>query len=111
MKTIAIFLHHPECSRDCVSAMRNSLSEKFNIVTFTVEDIQKENFFDNIHVIAFPGGIGDSDTFFNFFNRRFSNRIEKFIQNGGHYLGICMGAYWAEHRYFDLIDQIGRAHV
>jgi hypothetical protein len=34
----------------------------------------------SIDVIAFPGGIGDSDSYFNFFTRRRANRIAEFIQ-------------------------------
>lgn len=57
-------------------------------------------------MIVFPGGIGDSDSFPNFFTRRLSNFISDFINRGGKYLGICMGAYWASSRYFDLLDNV-----
>lgn len=106
MKTIAIFLHHPECSEDCVKAMVNSLSKKYNIKIFKEEDLDDDNFFNDLDVIAFPGGIGDSDSYPNFFTRRRANKIAKFISSGGHYLGICMGAYWAGRRYFDILDAV-----
>ena len=106
MKTIAIFLHHPECSEDCVKAMVSSLSPKYNIKIFKENDLDDDNFFNDLDVIAFPGGIGDSDSYPNFFTRRRANRIAKFISGGGHYLGICMGAYWAGSRYFDILDDI-----
>lgn len=106
MKTIAIYLHHPECSRDCVVAMANSLSPKYNIKIFKERDLDDDNFFNDIDVIAFPGGIGDSDSYPNFFTRRRANKIARFISSGGHYLGICMGAYWAGSRYFDILDDV-----
>jgi glutamine amidotransferase-like uncharacterized protein len=106
MKNIAIFLHHPECSEDCVSAITDCLSSHYNIKTFDEDDIVRDNFFDDIDIIVFPGGIGDSDSCYEFFTRRTGNRIAKFIEDGGYYIGICMGAYWADQYYFDLIDDV-----
>lgn len=99
-------MHHPECSEDCAYAMVHALSSDYQIRIFGEKELDDDNFFDNLDVIAFPGGIGDSDTFPNFFNRRRSNKIANFISSGGHYLGICMGAYWASSRYFDILDGI-----
>jgi hypothetical protein len=106
MKTIAIFLHHPECSEDCVEAMTKSLSPNYNVKTFNEKDIEDVDFFNSIDIIAFPGGIGDSHSFYNFFTRRTGNRIAKFIEDGGYYLGICMGAYWADQWYLDIIGDV-----
>lgn len=106
MKTIAIFLHHPECSEDCVKAMVAVLSLKYNIKIFNEKDLDNDNFFDDLDIIAFPGGIGDSDSYINFFTRTRANRIARFLDGGGHYLGICMGAYWAGSRYFDILTDV-----
>ena len=99
-------MRHPECSKDCAYAMVHALSSDYQIRIFSEEELDDDTFFDNIDIIAFPGGIGDSDTYPNFFTRRRANRIAEFISNGGHYLGICMGAYWAGKRYFDILDDI-----
>ena len=104
MKTLALYLRHPECSKDCVDAMICALSSDYQIKIFTENDIDDDNFFSNLDIIAFPGGIGDSDSYPNFFTRRRANKIAEFISDGGHYLGICMGAYWAGSRYFDILD-------
>lgn len=104
--TIALFLHHPFCSKDCVDAMTTALSPKYNIKTFTEKDLDNVEFFSDINVIAFPGGIGDSDSFPNFFTRTRSNRIADFLSSGGRYLGICMGGYWAGSRYFDILHGV-----
>jgi len=106
MKTIAIFLHHPECSEDCVNAMVSALSPNYNIRIFKEKDLDNDNFFDDLDVIAFPGGLGDSDSYPNFFTRTRANRIARFLEGGGHYLGICMGAYWAGERYFDILTDV-----
>jgi glutamine amidotransferase-like uncharacterized protein len=106
MKTIALFLHHPECSENCAYAMVHSLSSEYQIRIFEEKELDDDNFFDCIDVIAFPGGIGDSDTYLNFFTRTRANRIARFLDGGGHYLGICMGAYWAGERYFDILTDV-----
>lgn len=106
MKRIALYLRHPECSVDCVNAMVGALSSNYEIRLFNESELDDNDFFDNIDVIAFPGGIGDSDSYSNFFTRRRANRIAQFISDGGHYLGICMGAYWAAERYFDILDGV-----
>ena len=69
----------------------------------TVEDI-KLNKFQSYDCIAFPGGIGDYSTYDNFFRRRTENAVADYVANGGHYLGICMGAYWAGSNWFDILD-------
>ena len=106
MKKLALFMRHPECSEDCAYAMVHSLSKEYQIRIFTEQELDDDNFFDHLDVIAFPGGIGDSDSYPNFFTRRRANRIARFISDGGHYLGICMGAYWAGSRYFDILNDV-----
>lgn len=106
MKRMALFLHHPECSEDCAFAMVHSLSSEYQVRIFSEKELDDDNFFDNLDVIAFPGGIGDSDSYADFFTRTRANRIARFLDGGGHYLGICMGAYWAGSRYFDILTDV-----
>ena len=106
MKQMALFMRHPECSQDCAYAMIHALSSQYQIRIFTEKELDDDTFFNNLDIIAFPGGIGDSDTYPNFFTRRRANRISQFISSGGRYLGICMGAYWAGKRYFDILDGV-----
>ena len=103
---MALFLHHPECSEDCVKAMVDVLSVNYNIKIFGEKELDDDSFFNDLDVIAFPGGIGDSDSYPDFFTRTRANRIARFLDGGGHYLGICMGAYWAGSRYFDLLTDV-----
>jgi glutamine amidotransferase-like uncharacterized protein len=106
MPKISIFLNHPECSEQCVNGMICALSPAYQVQAFDKKDLDRLDFFDDIDIVAFPGGIGDSDSYIDFFSRRQANRIANFVQHGGHYLGICMGAYWAGSRYFDLLDGV-----
>jgi len=102
---IALFSHHPECSNQCCEAMMKALSSYYNFRIFSEHDIAPD-MFDGVDIVAFPGGIGDADSHYKFFTRRFANQLAKYIDEGGRYLGICMGAYWTDQWYFDLIGDV-----
>ena len=102
---IALFKHHPECSTQSCNGIITALSDHYNIKLFSVYEVVPETF-KGVDIIAFPGGIGDSSTYHNFFGRKAGNIVADFVEHGGKYLGICMGAYWASHWYFDLLDGV-----
>ena len=103
--TIALFLHHPECSQDCVDGMTQSLSKHYKIKTFDVDECNATTF-SKADIIAFPGGIGEASSYERFFRRKAQNAVADYVEHGGRYLGICMGAYWAGSYYFDLLDGV-----
>jgi len=102
---IALFQNHPECSIQCCDGIVRALSSKYQIEIFTVKDNIKE-VLNKVDAVCFPGGIGDADSHHDFFTRRNGNAIADFLSSGGRYIGICMGAYWAGSRYFDLLDNL-----
>jgi glutamine amidotransferase-like uncharacterized protein len=104
-KQIALFMNHPECSRQCVNGMIEALNQDYSIKIVSNEFFTKENLTE-VDIVAFPGGFGDADTYYDFFKRRHGNAVADFVDSGGHYLGICMGAYWAGSNYFDLLKGI-----
>jgi len=102
--TIALFLYDPRCSVQCGNGMINALQSDYNFKIFSINPLE-DNFFDDVDIIAVPGGIGDAASF----NRAFKHsklRVKKFVQDGGKYLGICMGAYWAGQHYFDILNNV-----
>jgi len=105
MKTIGIFLNHPECSQDCVNGMTQALSGEYHITTFGQNDVNTVTL-SKLGLVAFPGGIGDASSYDKFFRRRAQNAIADYVVHGGRYLGICMGAYWAGSHYFDILDGV-----
>lgn len=105
MKKIALFQHHPECSRQCCDGIVRALSQSYNINIFYNHDDIKD-VLNEADAVCFPGGIGDSDSYHDFFTRRNANAVADFLSSGGRYIGICMGAYWAGSRYFDLLDNL-----
>ena len=102
--TIALFLYDPKCSVQSGNGMLKALGEYYNFKIFSKNKLEYD-FFDNVDMIAVPGGIGDSDTFRQLFKNN-GKRVKDFIHGGGRYLGICMGAYWAGSYYLNVLDDV-----
>ena len=81
-----------------------SLGNKYRFKLFSKNEIEY-NFFDDVDLIVVPGGFGDSDSYDNLFKHN-RKAVKEFVKNGGKYLGICMGAYWAGHHYLNIIKDI-----
>ena len=92
------------CSRDCSNGMIAALSGGYDVETFRVND-DFEAILGSADIVAFPGGIGDSQSFDYLLGDKVE-MIQDFVANGGKYLGICMGAYWAGSHYFNLLDGV-----
>jgi hypothetical protein len=102
--TIALFLYDPKCSVQSGNGMMKALSEYYNFKIFSKNKLEYD-FFDDVDMIAVPGGIGDSNTFKQLFKNN-GKRVKDFIHDGGRYLGICMGAYWAGSYYLNVLDDV-----
>ena len=72
-----------------------------NIKLFTRHKVS-EGFFDDVDLVVFPGGDGEATTFRSILKPNLPD-VQSFMQRGGKYLGICMGAYWADAYYFNLL--------
>ena len=83
--------------------MVSALENDYRFEIFGKDELLASTFAD-ADIVAFPGGIGDSDSYHDFFRRRGVDEVVKFVERGGKYLGICMGAYWAGRNYFDLLE-------
>ena len=102
---LAVFHHHPQCSTDCCQGLKTALSQDFDLDFFGTEQFTG-TLNSEPRAIIFPGGIGDADSYYDFFSRRQGNELAQYLNSGGKYVGICMGAYWAGSRYFDLLDNL-----
>jgi len=102
--TIALFISDPKCSVQSGNGIMRALGNRYNFKIFSKNELE-DNFFDNIDMIAIPGGFGDSDSYDTLFKHN-AGRVRKFVQEGGKYLGICMGAYWAGKHYLNILDNI-----
>ena len=103
-KTIALFIADPKCSVQSANGIMKALGNRYNFKIFSKNPVE-DNFFNHVDLIAVPGGFGDSDSYDSLF-RHNGQDVKKFVQNGGKYLGICMGAYWAGHHYFNILKDI-----
>jgi glutamine amidotransferase-like uncharacterized protein len=103
-RKIALFVHQPKCSIQSVNGIMQALTPHYDFKIFTKQTLE-DVFFDDVDMLAFPGGFGNSDAY-DYLLKNNSKAIKKFINNGGKYLGICMGAYWAGKHYFDLLEGV-----
>jgi glutamine amidotransferase-like uncharacterized protein len=104
-KTISLFMNHPECSKDCCEGMTEALGSEYDIKIFSANECNSKTL-ESADIVAFPGGIGDASSYDKFFRRKAQNAVADYVSNGGRYLGICMGAYWAGSHYFDILDNV-----
>jgi glutamine amidotransferase-like uncharacterized protein len=81
-----------------------ALHGHYNFKIFSKNTVE-DNFFDNVDMIAVPGGFGDADTYKSLLKNN-QRRVREFVDAGGKYLGICMGAYWAGSHYFKLLEGV-----
>ncbi len=100
-KTIALFLHHPTCSAESVNGVIAAFSPTARIKIFTKHPVV-EGFFNDVDLVVFPGGDGEATAFRSVLKPNLA-AVRSFMQRGGKYLGICMGAYWADAYYFNLL--------
>lgn len=101
---IALFMNNPVADVSCCNGMMEALEDYYRFSVFsrkTISDID----FSKIDLVAFPGGTGDADLFYRLINDN-ATVIQKYVNDGGKYLGICMGAYWASKHYFGLLNDV-----
>ena len=101
---IALFVHQPRCSIQSINGIIQALTPNYSFKIFTRHEVESD-FFDDVKLVAVPGGIGESDSY-DYLMKIHGQRIRNYIASGGHYLGVCMGAYWADTDYFGLLDNI-----
>ena len=53
---IALFMNHPECSRQCVNGMIEALKDDYKILIVSNKFFTRDNLRD-VDIVAFPGGI------------------------------------------------------
>ena len=103
-KTIALFIADPKCSVQSGNGIMKALGSRYNFKIFSKNQVEQD-FFKHVDLIAVPGGFGDSDSYESLFKHN-GHEVREFVRNGGHYLGICMGAYWAGSHYLNILEGV-----
>lgn len=101
---IAIFVHHPRCSVQSSNGIIKALNPYYDFKIFTKHEVE-DDYFSDVDAVCFPGGIGDSDAYDHLFKTN-GKLILDYVKDGGKYLGICMGAYWADRHYFNILEDV-----
>jgi hypothetical protein len=102
--TIALFVADPFCSVQSSNGIIAALSNDYKFKLFSKNEVE-DGFFEGVDIVAVPGGIGDAESFSRLFKAN-QNSVKTFVTNGGKYLGICMGAYWAGSHYLNILDNV-----
>ena len=102
--TIALFIADPKCSIQSGNGIIKALGDDYAFKIFSKNELE-DNFFDGVDIIIVPGGIGDASSYTTLFTRN-AKKVQEFIKNGGKYLGICMGGYWAGKHYLNILNNI-----
>ena len=77
----------------CVQALVDFLSSQHKVKCVSGSDLQKSDWLQNTNTLVIPGG--RSLPFYETLSRRGNQNIRKFVEQGGTYVGICAGAYYA----------------
>ena len=101
---IALFVADPFCSVQSANGIITALGNDYTFKLFSKNEVE-DGFFNSIDIVAVPGGFGDASSFDRLFKAN-QNSVKQFVRNGGKYLGICMGAYWAGTHYLNLLDNV-----
>ncbi len=103
-KTVAVRIDDSSAAAiECSDGMLQVLSSVYNVRQFTASDVTPA-LFAGVDLIVIPGGVGEADDYWQYFPRHAGNAIADYVAQGGHYLGVCIGAYWADRRYIDLFS-------
>ena len=103
---IGLFVHQPVCSVQSINGIVKALESDYRFKFFGKGEMES-GFFQDLDMVCFPGGIGDSDRFDTLVSRNVDS-LGDYIRQGGRYLGICMGAYWADADYLDILPMGNR---
>jgi len=102
--TIALFVYDPKCSVQSGNGIIRALQSHYNFKIFGKNELEKV-FFDDVDMVAVPGGLGDASSYETAF-RYNAEPVRDFVAQGGRYLGICMGAYWAGSHYLNILQDV-----
>ena len=104
LANLALFQHEPYCSRDCCDGITTALGRHHSIERIGLRDLSLQ-ILSSFDLLIFPGGRGEASAFRTLL-RRHVKTVQDYVAQGGRYLGICMGAYWADARYFNLLESL-----
>lgn len=94
------------------SSLERLLRDGFDVRRFGARDVQ-DGALQQFDVVVFPGGSGSGQA--RALGPAGRDRVRRFVQRGGGYVGICAGAYLAANNYewsLDILDAdvIDRKH-
>ena len=98
---LAIFVHHPQCEIPSAHGIAKALWPIAKVDYVDQKDLVPHRL-GRYDMLAVPGGLGDADSWYRIM-LPYADSVRNYVAQGGKYLGICMGAYWAGAEYFGLL--------
>jgi glutamine amidotransferase-like uncharacterized protein len=113
---VLVYVDHPMCSMDCADATVDILNQNgynahfvgpdsYPYLSFNAENLAKAE------CLVMPGGMGDADQFDETLLFK-KDMVREYVSNGGAYLGICQGSYFASKHYFNILEGVvAKQHI
>lgn len=98
-----IFIYADEgTSSDSVAALEHYFSNRFSTRCVTANDLQDSHWIQSTRLLVMPGG--RSLPFYTSLGEKGNQHIVDFVSQGGCYLGLCAGAYYAAEKTLFALD-------
>lgn len=92
-----IFIYADEgTSSDSVAALEQYFSSRFSTRCVTANDLQDRHWIQSTRLLVMPGG--RSLPFYTSLGEKGNQHIIDFVSQGGCYVGLCAGAYYAAQK-------------
>ena len=92
MKTISLYTDYRHNNDMLAKRLKDAAADHARVIRCDADDLMDEGVLAKTDLLVMPGG---ADLFYcEKLDGRANNAIQGFIKDGGHYLGICAGAYY-----------------
>lgn len=86
----------PNSLANTVGMLQNFVGDKYVVKTITPEEVIQGDWVSNTALFVMPGGA--DRPYLEKLRGQGNQHLKNYVQNGGKYLGICAGAYYAADR-------------
>lgn len=85
----------PHSVQKCLSCLRDFLEPFYAVSTISLDGLTMEPWTSKTAALVFPGGKNDS---YSKYCKGVAHKINRYVKNGGIYIGICGGGYFASSK-------------
>jgi biotin--protein ligase len=82
----------PHCVKQTFLTLKRALGHAYDIIKVDAATLSTEPWEDTCSLVVMPGG--RDSPYCEDLNGAGTDKIRRYVENGGHYLGLCAGAYF-----------------